>query len=394
LAARIGVSSSEPTIRARLLEGNQWRDLLPGEDDRQLIDKGSLRLWIDILASPDEAQLKLRRLTDRCRQLTDVDPRRATKGGDYPPKFPPRAKAFKDCIFARAYWLGATGTSHKIKGQEIHILAGERFAVTLRYPTRIWDIRTPKFEPGWDDGGLEPDKIEADIISLRRRLERSDVPYDTIGQQPKDVFGLEVAVVLLDQVIDSVFESLDAIRLFADNLEGTLMEGTEENGASGGRGPEAIPQETLHLRRLLRQVRWAFLPSEEVGELHSGPFMNLNKYPGIEWQINDLSREADRAVVTVRDVIEQVQQVVELNNSLKTDRLDQTIYVLTVAATVLLVPTLLAGIWGMNFARIPGTGYDEGFWLALLVLAGMAASAAMVISAYLARSTKSRKRDR
>ncbi len=69
--------------------------------------------------------------------------------------------------------------------------------------------------------------------------------------------------------------------------------------------------------------------------------------------------------MTVRDVIDQVQQVVELSNSLKTDRLNQTIHVLTIPATVLLVPTPIAGIWGMNFDQVPGEDVRQGFWIAL-----------------------------
>jgi magnesium transporter len=107
-------------------------------------------------------------------------------------------------------------------------------------------------------------------------------------------------------------------------------------------------------------------------------------------QLDDLVREANRAVETVRDVIQQVQQVVELSDSLKTQRLDGTIYALTVAATVLLVPTLMAGLWGMNFDYIPGAGLRLGFSLALLILVIMAVGAALAIRWYLNRSRRIR----
>ena len=68
----------------------------------------------------------------------------------------------------------------------------------------------------------------------------------------------------------------------------------------------------------------------------------------------------------------------------------RTIYVLTIAATVLLVPTLMAGLWGMNFDYIPGTGSREGFWLALLILVIMAAGAAFAITWYLNRKPRLR----
>jgi hypothetical protein len=102
----------------------------------------------------------------------------------------------------------------------------------------------------------------------------------------------------------------------ADDLEGTMVEGTDEGRITRGAGSEDIPKQTLNIRRLLRQVRWSFLPSDEISELRSGPFLGLSD-PGIELQLEDLCREADRAVDTVRDVIQQVQHVVELSNALK-----------------------------------------------------------------------------
>jgi magnesium transporter len=55
----------------------------------------------------------------------------------------------------------------------------------------------------------------------------------------------------------------------------------------------------------------------------------------------------------VKDVTEQVDHIVAMRDTLKTDRLNNTIYVLTAVATVLLVPTLIAGVYGMNFDHMP-----------------------------------------
>ena len=268
-------------------------------------------------------------------------------------------------------------------------MAGKNFAITLRYPSHQWDMRdigTPKADSASSDR-LEPDEIKRDVESLHQRLgrhtgtEKIDKLYDS--------FGLEVAIAVLDQVIDSVFESLNAIRLIADGLEGDLLRDAQRSGTSGSRQSDELLQTTLNLRRLLRQVRWSFLPSDEISELQSGPFLHLDDR-GIEVQLDDLVREANRAVETVRDVIQQVQQVVELSDSLKTQRLDGTIYALTVAATVLLVPTLMAGLWGMNFDYIPGAGLRLGFSLALLILVIMAVGAALAIRWYLNRSRRIR----
>jgi Mg2+ and Co2+ transporter CorA len=392
---------TETKVKARLLTDSGWRYLAADEDFVQLIAESSRGVWVDIFADPDDSTVELRRLSS-CPQLAGVDAALAAKGGEYPPWYPPKAKAFGESIFARAYWLGATDSSHEIRAQEVHILAGKRFAITLRYPLRSWDMAQKNQKemsgdrcPGED--GLRLPCVEKNMAVLNQRRGRPRATDEAAAVQGRDSFGLELAIAVLDEIIDSVFESLNAIRLIADRLEANVVEGAVVSGVrrqrllgrprqvapgADGTGSKPLSHETLNIRRLLRQVRWSFLPSDEISELRSGPFLDLDD-SGVELRLEDLCREADRAIETVREVIQQVQQVVELSTTLETERLNRTIYVLTIAATVLLIPTLIAGIWGMNFHPIPGTGTPDGFWLALLALVVLSGSAAVAIRWFL-----------
>lgn len=147
-----------------------------------------------------------------------------------------------------------------------------------------------------------------------------------------------------------------------------------------------IDGEILGLRRLLGKVRWAFMPSDEIDEFRSGPFITTAKDDaGIEFRFNDLSREAERAVAAVAEVRDQVANTVELRDSLKSDRLNSTTYVLAAVATILLIPTLIAGIYGMNFRTMPGLGAKLGFWEALGGTILLGAGVWLAIGAYLRR---------
>ncbi len=99
---------TETQIVARELMDSGWRDLLRSEDATRLIAGGSRRVWVDIYADPQAARTELQRFISGCPQLREIEPERATKGGDYPPHYPPKAKAFGQSIFVRAYWLRAT----------------------------------------------------------------------------------------------------------------------------------------------------------------------------------------------------------------------------------------------------------------------------------------------
>ena len=90
-------------------------------------------------------------------------------------------------------------------------------------------------------------------------------------------------------------------------------------------------------------------------------------------------------MAAVGEVREQVANTVELRDSLKADRLNSTTYVLAAVATILLIPTLIAGIYGMNFRTMPGLGAKLGFWEALGGMILLGTGIWFGISAYLRR---------
>jgi hypothetical protein len=191
-----GAAVAEARVTTRILDDAGWRDTRVGEDAAGLIAEGLSLVWVDILADPGPACDELRSFTSRCPQLDDVDPERATRGGEYPPRYPPKAKAFQDCIFARAYWLGATDSSHEIRAQEVHILAEETFVITLRYPSRTWDMvqsQKPDEEPE-PKMSLGITEVENDAIALRRRLGVTETPRSKGSEEVAASFGLEVTI--------------------------------------------------------------------------------------------------------------------------------------------------------------------------------------------------------
>jgi len=375
-----------PRGRARMtghvLAGDSWReeDADAASLARTLSDPTRL-IWVDVEGTPEVAEEVLRALADATPDLAGIDPRRAADGWEGPTRRPPKTKAFRDVVFARAYWLGgieAAGREREL-AQEVHLIAGRTFIISLRYPIQLWDTDRMAWSDAADQDfdtssrGLDVANARTDLIELRGRLGRSG---------SAESFGLEAVAAAIDQLFDSVFDALDLLRLRADGLEERVMDPawrSERKGKS-----QAVGEQTLRVRRLVRQIRWAFLPADELSELVSGPFLDLEDR-GIRSRFDDLGRESARAVETVRDIADQVQQIVELADSMKTDRLNATIYVLTVVATVLVVPTLIAGIYGMNFSVIPGAHAHAGFWIVILVMIAVSVAVWSGIRRYLDR---------
>jgi Mg2+ and Co2+ transporter CorA len=99
---------------------------------------------------------------------------------------------------------------------------------------------------------------------------------------------------------------------------------------------------------------------------------------------------SDAYLVRIADVIEHIERVLghagRLENSIETavqlhfsataHRTNQIMRMLTVITAVFAPLTLIAGLWGMNFERIPGAQHPHGF---VLMIATMAVLAMMLL---------------
>jgi hypothetical protein len=320
-----------------------------------LISDPEQLIWVDINGTQERPVAILDQLVQNCDELRELDPLRAGSGGENPPARPPKAKSFDEFIFGRLYWLEQTESKQaEVIAQEVRVIAGKTFAITIRYPFLAWHIEEMLSE---DHQGLRPALGRGMNLSLLRQEANSFLDGRATNNQD---FGLRFAGVLLDQIVDSIFDTLNGLRESADRLEARVLQ-KERWLWKPSTWPE-FDRKMLGLRRFLRQVRWAFMPPDEIAEFCSGPFLGIRQRDArIEFLFSDLDREAERALATVRDVAEQVDQVVAMRDTMKTDRLNNTIYVLTAVATVLLVPTVIAGVYGMNFQHMPELGWRFGY---------------------------------
>ena len=339
------------------------------EEVADLITDPQRLVWVDMDHEEGVTEELLADIKDRCATLDGLIPERAARREEDPTKRPPKIKVFRDFVFARMYWLEEVAPSRddvpeeELVAQEIHLIVGPSFAITIRYDPLAWSLvrlvsEGIRYPHPIDRNGMSMERVRQGVVELRARTDPMD---------PRAVFGLEVAVSLVDGVLDSVFDAMNDVRDTADQVERSVLN-KKEWLWERKKWPE-LDRRTLGLRRVLRQVRWAFMPTDELDELGSGPFLGVaGRDPGLAFKLEDLGREADRANHAVADLIDQVEHTVQLRDSIKTDRLNTTTYALTILATVLLVPTLVAGIYGMNFRYMPELRWHNGYYLVLALM--------------------------
>jgi magnesium transporter len=162
---------------------------------------------------------------------------------------------------------------------------------------------------------------------------------------------------LIDAIVDNYFPAVDTL---GDRLEAL------EDAAAAGRGRHIQPQ--IHaVRKQLFELRRVLAPGREVvNELirRETPLVNdetMNYF-------HDVYDHILRVLDWVDAYREMAGTLFEMQLAMASHQLDQVIRRLTVWSIVLMVATLIAGIYGMNFTHMPELEWLFGYPFALLLM--------------------------
>lgn len=183
-------------------------------------------------------------------------------------------------------------------------------------------------------------------------LERLAVTPEVLGR------GVDyTAHLVLDTLVDFYFPMLDQIDEFVDELEDEIF----RNGGI------PIMEKIFDLKRSLLSLRRHLAPMREVtASLANRPSPYIRQE--VQVYFRDVYDHVVRQVESVEMYREFVTSALETNLSIISNRMNEVIKTLSVIATVVLPPTLIASIYGMNFEWMPGLLNPYGFWIALVAM--------------------------
>ena len=95
--------------------------------------------------------------------------------------------------------------------------------------------------------------------------------------------------------------------------------------------------------------------------------------PKLEPYYRDVYDHVLRATDFADNLRDILTSALDVHLSAVGNRLNEIMKVLTSWAGIILVPTLIAGIYGMNFVRMPELRWRYGYLYALALMAGSAA---------------------
>ena len=239
----------------------------------------------------------------------------------------PKLDEYGDSLFAVVHTVEAAGDELNVG--ELSVFAGQNYVLSVRNRT----------EQGFTD--------------VRHRAERE--PHLL-----KHGSGF-VLYALIDAVVDRYFPVLESLEEELERQEERMFAGT----------PSRENIESLYaLKQKLMTLKHAAGPLQETtGKLYGGRVPEI--CAGTQDYFRDVYDHLLRINQSIDSLREMVTTAISVNLSLITIQENETTKRLAAYAALVAVPTMIAGVYGMNFEHIPELKWVWGYPLSLALMFGI-----------------------
>ncbi len=295
-------------------EGRKLADI-PAADISEFVKRPECFVWV-ALKDPGTEELAQMKEEFDLHELAVEDARKGHQR--------PKLEEYGDTLFAVLHSLEMHGPELRVA--EIDLFAGPNFILSIRQGT------------------------EQGFSAVRARTEREP---ELLRHGSGFVF-----YALIDAVVDRYFPVVDALEVELEALEGRIF---------AGGSPRANLEALYDLKQKLMTVKHAVDPlTEAVGKLHGGRVPHVCQ--GTQEYFRDvydhllrLGQNIDRLRDTVTTAMSVNVAMISLAEGEVTKRL-------AAYAALVAVPTMIAGIYGMNFRHIPELDWAYGYPLAIAAM--------------------------
>jgi len=180
------------------------------------------------------------------------------------------------------------------------------------------------------------------------------------GSEGKEFFsnGLTYIFCRIASSVTKRFHSkLDKLEDEVDKLEDKILENKIKT-----------PKNISILKKDVTEIRRALITNQDLIEIISLGHAKYISLKNISW-FSELKMEANQTVSISEIFRERLTGTMDMYMSSVSNRLNDIMKSFTVIASLLLLPMLISGIWGMNFEKIPFYHYSNGFFVPLLIMA-------------------------
>ena len=276
------------------------------------LDEGR-HVWLDV-TDPDAEELGSLRNTFDLHELSIEDSERWGQRS--------KLEFYEDYVFMVLHGLRLEADD-RLVDSEVHLFASPRgYVITVR--------RQPMFD-------IEP-------VAKRIRADRA-LTAEGIG------FSLYV---ILDEIVDEYLAIVDRFEDLSDDIEDRVFEDEDEG---------KVQEDIFRLKREVVRFRRLAMPVREVIDLLNEASGVVT--PALRPYYRDVLDHVIRATEFVDNIRDLLTTALESQLARISNRLNVVMKHLTAWAGIILVPTLIAGIYGMNFEHMPELSWKMGYPLAL-----------------------------
>ncbi|MEU1849085.1 magnesium and cobalt transport protein CorA [Streptomyces sp. NPDC019990] len=219
-----------------------------------------------------------------------------------------------------------TATSEVVNTGEIMVFVGHDFVITVRHGRH---------------GSLGP---------LREELESDP---DQLAKGPSAVLHA-----IADHVVDDYLSVTDSVQMDIDQVETDVFAET---------GARADPGRIYQLKRELLELKRAVVPlSRPLEDLATRPVRAVD--PEIQAYFRDVSDHLLRAKEQIAAFDELLNSILQAHLAQVTVAQNEDMRKITAWAAIIAVPTMVCGVYGMNFDHMPELHWRYGYGMVLGVI--------------------------
>lgn len=243
----------------------------------------------------------------------------------------PKIEDYGDYFYIVLKMLYPGNGASEIAIEQVSIILGKNFVIT--------------FQEG----------REGDVFNHVREAIRSD--KGRIRKTGPDY----LAYSLMDAIIDGYFTILEKLGDEIEALEDELI-----------KNPSPATLQAIHrLKRELIFLRRSVWPLREVaGALERGESMLINA--ATRMYLRDMYDHTIQVIDAVETFRDMLSGMLDIYLSSISNRLNEVMKVLTIIATIFMPLTLISGIYGMNFRRMPELEWPWGYPLVIAIMVAIA----------------------
>jgi magnesium transporter len=240
----------------------------------------------------------------------------------------PKIEEYGDSLFVVMHTIEVVGD--ELKAGEIHVFAGRNYVLSVRHRT------------------------ERGFVDVRGRAEREP-------ELLRNGSGY-VLYALMDAIVDRYFPVLDAVEMELEKVEERLF----MPGASPRENIEAL----YYVKQKLTTMRHATVPLQEnAGKLFGG------RVPGVCAGLAEYFRDVYDHLVRINQSIEAARETVNTAIQVALAMVNmghgEVTKRLAAYAALVAVPTMIAGVYGMNFEHMPELKWGIGYPISVAMMFGI-----------------------